>query len=129
MDIRLPSPGKPTGYDELPIPRQTPAVSIEHLRPLCVTEDLQRFREAIKQLLARYRSEAFAIEELGDVMMEAIKQDKRCRSMLLFRGFSMHPSYALEAALYKAKNALACYMREGRDINEPVGRHKPPVFK
>ncbi|CEJ60620.1 hypothetical protein PMG11_09189 [Penicillium brasilianum] len=80
-------------------------------------------------LLATSQSGGFAIEELGEVMMEAIKLDNaRFVSKLLFYGFPIQPCYALEATLRKAKGALTCYIEAGWDINEPVGEIKPPVL-
>lgn len=129
MDIRLPSQEKPINNQELPIVRQTPTETIELLRSLCINDDLQTFQEAIKQLLASAEPGSFAIEELGEVMMEAIKQDNAgFVSTLLSHGFPIQPCYTLEATLHKAKGALACYIEEGWDINEPVGQIRPPVL-
>ncbi|RHZ70278.1 hypothetical protein CDV55_100258 [Aspergillus turcosus] len=129
MDIRLPSPEQIVSYDELQIPRQTPTETIENLCSLCINDDLQTFQNTIKLLLARPKPEGFAIEELGKVMMEAIKQDNSgFVSTLLSHGFPIQPCYTLEATLHKAKGALACYIKEGWDINEPVGDIKPPVL-
>lgn len=57
----------------LPIPRQTPTGTIEILHSLCINDDLQTFQETIKLLLASAKPGGFAIEELGEVMIEAIK--------------------------------------------------------
>lgn len=129
MDIRLPSQEKPINYHEFPIPRQTQTETIELLRSLCVNDDLQTFQEMIKLLLASAKPGDFAIEELGEVMMEAIKQDNAgFVSTLLSHGFPIQPCYTLEATLHKAKGALACYIKEGWNINEPVGEIRPPVL-
>lgn len=83
----------------------------------------------IKRLLTSAEPGCFAIEELGEVMMEAIKRDSAgFVSTLLSHGFPIQPCYALEATLHKAKGTLACYIEEGWDINEPVGQIRPPVL-
>ncbi|OQE21424.1 hypothetical protein PENFLA_c014G04568 [Penicillium flavigenum] len=129
MDIRLPSQEKPMSYHELPIPRQTPTATIQDLRSLCTNDDLRGFQDTIKMLLASAKPGVFAVKELGDVMMEASKQDKAgFVSTLLFHGFRIHPGYAQEASLHKAKAALACFINEGWDINEPVSETQPPVL-
>lgn len=129
MDIRLPPQEKVISYDELQIPRQTPTQTIKSLRSLCINNDLQRFRETMDLLLAIPKPEGFAIEELGEVMMEAIKQDNaEFVSKLLSHGFPIQPCYTLEATLRKAKGVLGCYIKAGWDLNEPVGEIKPPVL-
>ena len=129
MDIQLPSREKPINYRELPIPLQTQRETIRLLRSLCINDNLQKFQETIKLLLASAKPGDFAIEELGEVMMEAIGHDKvGFVSTLLSHGFPIQTCYALEATLYKAKGVLSCYIKEGWDINEPVGQIKPPVL-
>lgn len=130
MDIRLPSREKPINYDGFLAPQHTPTETVENLRSLCIDDDLQTFQETLEMLLANSKPGAFAIEELGEVMMEAIKRDNaRFVSKLLLCGFPIQPCYALEATLHKAKGALGCYMEAGWDINDPIGDIKPPVLR
>lgn len=127
MDIRLPSQDEPV--NSFPIIRKTPTETVELLRSLCNDDDLQAFRKTITQLLASAKTGDFAIEELGEVMVEATKRDNAgFVSTLLSHGFPIQSCYTLEATLHKANGALACYINEGWDINEPVGVTRPPVL-
>lgn len=129
MDIRLTSQEELSSYNKIPIPRQTPTETIENLRSLCTNNDLETFQHTIKLLLARSEPGCFFIEELEEVMMEAIKHDNtEFVSTLLSHGFPVQPSYTVEATLRKAKGTLACYIKEGWDINKPVGGLRPSVL-
>ncbi|KAJ0414379.1 ankyrin repeat protein [Aspergillus carlsbadensis] len=129
MDIRLPLREISTSYRKLPIPLQTPPETIELLRSLCIKDELNTFQETINLLLASAQPGGFAIEELGEVMFEAVKQDKaEFVSTLLSHGFSTIPCFPLEATLYRAKGALASYIEHGWDINEPLDEIRPPVL-
>ncbi|KAJ6111131.1 hypothetical protein N7486_003366 [Penicillium sp. IBT 16267x] len=129
MDIRPLPREKLNSYDELQIRRHTPAATIDKLRFLCIEDDMKGFQETIDQLVSSPQTEAFTIVELGDVMMEAIKQDSVGFVLkLLSHGFPIQPCYTLEATLHKAKGVLGSFIEAGWDINEPVGDIKPPVL-
>ncbi|KAJ5381878.1 uncharacterized protein N7496_004306 [Penicillium cataractarum] len=107
MDIRLPSKEELSSYNKIPIPRQTPKETIENLRSLCMNKDLQTFQHTIKLFLARSEPGYFFIEELEEVMIEAIKHDNvGFVSTLLSHGFPISPYYTIEATLRHAKCAL-----------------------
>lgn len=109
------------------IPHRTPGNTVEELLFLCTVNDLESFEDQITQLLMQ--PESFAIEELGDVMIEAIKKDNAAfASRLLHHGFPINAYYTTAAISYKSKGVLMAYIKAGWDVNEPTSEIAPPVL-
>lgn len=129
MDIRFSSRNTTIKHDELQFLCRTPRATIENLLSLCTNDEHQKFEETMAGLSRSSQPANFAVEELGEVMMEAIRRDNvRFVSTLLSYGFPIHTCFALEVTFLKAKGALECYINAGWDINEPVDILKPPVL-
>lgn len=130
MDV-LPPPERPRlSSSQYPqIPTRTPPATLEKMRALCVSGDIQKFRENFDSLRPQPASDDFNICDFYTVMIEAIRQDNtQFIKELLHRGLPMDKLYALEAINVKAKSALEVFLQNGWDINQPMSELTPPVL-
>ncbi|KAJ5365410.1 hypothetical protein N7517_008296 [Penicillium concentricum] len=104
-------------------------VNTEKLLWYCINGDIQSFKDTMASFPSSSMHQSFVIQELGSVMMEAIKQDNTQFILGLLRhGFEIHSYFTSEATIQKAKGALECFIQRGWDINEPASDVKPPVL-
>lgn len=128
MDVLPPQDRAPISPSEYPrIPTRTPLTTLEKLRTIFVSGDIDGFRDVLNSVSSSIG--AFDICDLHGIMAEAIKRDDaRFIKELLDRGLPMDTLYASQAVQAKAKNALEVFISSGWDINEPISELRPPVL-
>lgn len=128
MDVLPPPDYPPVNSSEHPqIPTRTPPATLEKMCALCVSGDIQKFREILDSPSSS--SEDFDIGDFYAIMIEAIKRDNaQFIQELLHRGLPMDLLYALEAIKAKANDALKVFLQNGWDINQQISELGPPVL-
>ncbi|PWY69624.1 ankyrin [Aspergillus sclerotioniger CBS 115572] len=109
------------------LPGGTPREIVVKAKELCISNDIQRFRELLDS--APSEAEHFTITDFGVVMCQAVEQDRvPFIQALLDRGFPLDPCYARIATRHQSKKTLALWMENGWDINAPMCGTEPSVL-
>ncbi|KAJ5108600.1 hypothetical protein N7456_005275 [Penicillium angulare] len=95
---------------------------------MCADNELDSFRSKFTQLLQG--PEPFVVQELGDVMIEAVEQDNvEFASELLRHGYRIDGAdFSREAVLRKSKGVLDAFLKAGWDVNELAIDKATPVL-
>ncbi|KAJ5675422.1 hypothetical protein N7462_008319 [Penicillium macrosclerotiorum] len=121
MDLRDTLTGR---HEYLTSYNRTPENAIQNLRSLCAVNDLDSFQSTLAEL--RTHPDRFAINDLGEVLSDAIEHNKSdFASKLLQYGYPIVGLHAKEAIFYKSKDVLMVYLEAGWDINDPIDEISP----
>ncbi|KAI9040135.1 ankyrin repeat domain-containing protein [Aspergillus affinis] len=129
MDDVLPPreypPVQPSEYPQ--IPTRTPLATFEKVHASCVSGDILKFREILDSQSSS--EEDFDICDFHAIMIEVIKLgDSQFINELLDRGLPMDPLYASAAMQVNGTDALAVFLQNRWNINQPMSELKPPVL-
>ena len=127
MEVHILSGNSSTLLSQLPsVPIRSPIEIVNNFRLAYDQKQIETFQNMLDSLVSDNK---FDILGLDTIMIDAIRyDDAQFAEALLSHGLPLHPDYALEAAKWKAKNALEALFKNGWNVNKPISDTQPPVL-